>query len=57
MIKRYGKESSPLEIWDDQDYRKIKEWDSGIRLVEKILGLTKDEVKEYCKEVGIVSGV
>jgi hypothetical protein len=57
MKKIYGETSSPLESWSNQDYHRIEEWDSRVRLVEKILGLTKDEVKKYCKEVGIVSGI
>jgi hypothetical protein len=52
--KVYGENSSPMATWDSGDYHQVMEWNSKISGMEKILGLSKKEIKKYMKEAGIV---
>lgn len=53
--KFYGKNTSPIESWDTHDYNKITNWNSCIAAMEKVLGLTEEEVKKYCTEIGMLN--
>jgi len=53
MKKVYGENSSPMESWGGTDYRKVVSWNEKIEGMEQVLGLTKAEIKKYCKETGM----
>lgn len=51
--KCYGEKSSPIAMWDSADYHKILEWNEKINGMEKVLGLSKKEIKSYCDEIDL----
>lgn len=51
--KTYGEDSHPMESWDNGDYTMVMEWNKTISGMEKILGLTKREIKKFNAEVGL----
>jgi len=53
MKKIYGEESNPMELWDTIDYNRIMSWNEVIQSIERILGLTEEEISKYCKEAGM----
>ena len=51
--KLYGKDSEPMIDWGGYDYHKVVEWNAALRLTERILGLTKAEIKALNEQAGI----
>ena len=51
--KIYGEKSSPIGMWDTADYNRVNEWNEKINGMEKVLGLSKKEIKDFCIEVGM----
>jgi hypothetical protein len=51
--KEYGDNSNPMESWGGSDYRRIMAWNDTISSMEKILGLTKKEIKKFSEEIGM----
>ncbi len=41
--------------YNEQDYRRILEWNAELKGMEKALGLDKEEVKRISKKVGILT--
>jgi hypothetical protein len=54
MNKHYGKHLNPLIYWNDVDYQRLCNWNDCIHTLERILGLSEEEISEYSREVGIV---
>lgn len=40
--------------WQGSDYQMIMRRTAEFKAIEKVLDLTKEEVKEICKDVGII---
>jgi len=44
---------NPMAILDTGDWNKIQSWNEKIIGMEEVLGLTKEEVRQFCLEAGI----
>jgi hypothetical protein len=42
--KNYGPDSHPMKNWNKEDYDKIEDWNHQLIAMEKVLGLTEEEV-------------
>jgi hypothetical protein len=49
MKSQYGDLS--VMAWDEPDYQEVLQRNYGLKLVEKVLGLSKEEVEKIEKEV------
>lgn len=48
--KFYGPMSNPMVSWGNDDYQKVTGWNDQISAMEKVLGLTKEEIKAISAE-------
>lgn len=50
--KLYGRTSHPMESWKNDDYNKITAWNRELVGMERVLGLSKEEVARIGIECG-----
>lgn len=52
---KYKGHENDVMSWGDTDYKNVNNWNDALKMVERVLGLTKDEEDAIWSQAGIES--